>query len=56
MRRYNPRPRTLHYCDDCPQCVRNKSGVKVCKVKSDLKLDCVGIHVASDGTALNCPR
>ena len=48
--------RRLLYCEECPQCVTNERGQKVCKVKVSQKLDCVGIHVASDGTALNCPR
>ena len=60
-RRYDPRKhnlqrRTFRYCDGCAQCVTNSIGVKICKIKKSNGLDNMGIHVANDGTALDCPR
>lgn len=50
------RSRMVFYCNDCLHCVRHECGVKICDLKVKSGWDCVGIHTAGDGTALNCPR
>lgn len=36
--------------------MRNELGIKICAVKKSMKLDCIGIHTALDGTALKYPE
>lgn len=46
----------FRYCATCPECKTNELGIKICAIKKSMKLDCIGIHTALDGTALNCPK
>ena len=46
----------FRYCATCPECKTNELGIKICAIKKSKNLDCIGIHTAFDGTALNCPK
>lgn len=56
MSRWKVYPRVFRYCAQCPDCTTVPPGVRICEVKREQGHDNIGIHVASDGTAINCPR